>query len=42
MKDSREVYKYSDGGYLEDQDFWRFGGIHRDVLLYSTPNVRHP
>ncbi len=35
-----EVYKYSDGSYLEDQDFWRFGGIHRDVLLYSTPNVR--
>ena len=35
-----EVYKYSDGSYLEDQDFWRFGGIHRDVLLYHTPNVR--
>ena len=35
-----EVYKYSDGSYLEDQDFWRFGGIHRDVWLYSTPNVR--
>ena len=35
-----EVYKYCDGSYLEDQDFWRFGGIHRDVLLYHTPNVR--
>ena len=35
-----EVYKYSDGSYLEDQDFWRFGGIHRDVTLYYTPNVR--
>ena len=35
-----EVYKYSDGSYLEDQDFWRFGGIHRDVLLYTTPDVR--
>ena len=34
------VYKYSDGSYLEDQDFWRFGGIHRDVLLYHTPDVR--
>ena len=33
-----EVYKYSDGSYLEDQDFWRFGGIHRDVLLYHTPD----
>ena len=35
-----EVYRYSDGSYLEDQDFWRFGGIHRDVLLYHTPDVR--
>ncbi len=35
-----EVLKYSDGSYLEDQDFWRFGGIHRDVLLYHTPNIR--
>ncbi|MBQ7421669.1 MAG: beta-galactosidase [Prevotella sp.] len=35
-----EVYKYSDASYLEDQDFWRFGGIHRDVVLYHTPDVR--
>lgn len=35
-----KVFKYSDGSYLEDQDFWRFGGIHRDVLLYHTPDVR--
>ena len=35
-----EVYKYSDASYLEDMDFWRFGGIHRDVLLYHTPDVR--
>ena len=34
-----EVYKYSDGSYLEDQDFWRFGGIHRDVALIYTPRV---
>ena len=34
-----EVYKYSDGSYLEDQDFWRFGGIQRDVTLYHTPNI---
>ena len=32
--------KYCDGSYLEDQDFWRFGGIHRDVLLYHTPDIR--
>ncbi len=35
-----EVYKYSDGSYLEDQDYWRFGGIHRDVTLIHTPDVR--
>ena len=35
-----EVYKYSDGSYLEDQDMWRFGGIHRSVFLYTTENIR--
>lgn len=35
-----EVYKYSDGAYLEDQDFWRFGGIHRSITLYNVPSVR--
>lgn len=35
-----EVYRYSDGSYLEDQDFWRFGGIHRDVTLFHTPAIR--
>lgn len=35
-----EVYRYSDGSYLEDQDMWRFGGIHREVFLYSTGDVR--
>ncbi len=35
-----EVYRYSDGSYLEDQDFWRFGGIHRDVTLFHTGDVR--
>ncbi|MFT3781366.1 MAG: hypothetical protein QM790_05060 [Nibricoccus sp.] len=35
-----EVYRFSDGSYLEDQDMWRFGGIHRDVWLYSTAAVR--
>lgn len=35
-----EVYRYSDGSYLEDQDFWRFGGIHRSVRLIHTPDVR--
>jgi beta-galactosidase len=36
---SVEVYRWSDGSYLEDQDMWRFSGIFRDVYLYSTPKV---
>ncbi len=35
-----EVYKFCDGSYLEDQDMWRFGGIQRDVWLYSTAAAR--
>ena len=34
-----EVYRYSDGSYLEDQDFWRFGGIHRSIHLIHTPDI---
>lgn len=30
-----QVYRYSDGSYLEDQDFWRLSGIFRDVYLYA-------
>lgn len=36
---SLEVYRYSDGSYLEDQDFWRFGGIHRSIHLIHTPDI---
>jgi beta-galactosidase len=32
-----EVYRWSDGSYLEDQDFWRLSGIFRDVYLWATP-----
>lgn len=35
-----EVYKYSDGSYLEDQDMWRLGGIQRNVTLFHTPDLR--
>ncbi len=35
-----EAYRWSDGSYLEDQDFWRLSGIDRNVYLYSTENVR--
>lgn len=33
------VYKYSDGYYLEGQDYWRLAGIFGDVWLYSVPDV---
>lgn len=35
-----EVYRWSDGSYLEDQDFWRLSGIDRDVYIYSTADTR--
>lgn len=31
-----QVYRWSDGSYLECQDMFRFSGIERDVYLYST------
>ncbi len=34
-----EVYRWSDGSYLEDQDMWRLSGIYRDVYLFSTPKL---
>ena len=34
-----EVYKWSDGSYIEDQDMFRFGGIHRDVYLMARPKA---
>jgi beta-galactosidase len=34
-----QVYRWSDGTYLEDQDMWYLSGIHRDVYLFSTPTV---
>ena len=33
------VYRWSDGSYLEDQDFWRLSGIYRSVFLWSAPTV---
>jgi len=35
-----EVYRWSDGAYLEDQDFWRLSGIFRDVYLWKSESVR--
>ncbi|MBQ0149897.1 MAG: DUF4981 domain-containing protein [Bacteroidales bacterium] len=34
-----EVYRWSDGSYLEDQDMFRFSGIYRDVTLIAMPQV---
>ncbi len=34
-----EVYRYSAGSYLEDQDMWRLSGIYRNVTLWSAPPV---
>ena len=34
-----EVIRWSDGSYLEDQDFWRLSGIFRDVALVARPRV---
>ncbi|XP_039016555.1 beta-galactosidase-like isoform X2 [Hibiscus syriacus] len=36
---SVQVFRWSDGSYLEDQDHWWLSGIHRDVLLLSKPQV---
>ncbi len=35
-----QVFNWSSGSYLEDQDCWRLSGIYRDVYLFATPNVR--
>ena len=35
-----EVYRWNDGSYLENQDFWRLAGIEREVYLVAEPNVR--
>ena len=32
-----QVFRFSSASYLEDQDFWRFSGIFREVYLYAKP-----
>ncbi len=34
-----QVFRWSDGSYLEDQDGWRMSGVFRDVYLISKPKV---
>mgnify|MGYP000011070786 FL=1 len=35
-----QIYRWCDGTYLEDQDFWRLSGIGRNVYLYARPQQR--
>ena len=35
-----QVFRWTDGSYLECQDFWRISGIERDVFIYAQPKVR--
>ena len=35
-----QVMRWCDGSYLEDQDFWRFTGIAREVYMYARPQSR--
>ena len=34
-----QVFKWSDGSYLECQDFWRLSGIERDVVIEARPQI---
>ena len=34
-----QVFRWSDGSYLEDQDMWRLSGIHREVMLLAQPKI---
>ena len=34
-----QVFRWSDGSYLEDQDGWRFSGIMRDVYIHHAPQT---
>ncbi|WP_082466141.1 glycoside hydrolase family 2 TIM barrel-domain containing protein [Sphingomonas sp. Leaf38] len=37
---SIQIHRWSDGSYLEDQDFWRVSGIERSVYLIAAPKAR--
>lgn len=34
-----QVFQYTNASWMEDQDFFRFSGIFRDVFLYAAPEV---
>lgn len=35
-----QIFRWTDGSYLECQDFWRISGIERSIFIYSQPKVR--
>lgn len=35
-----KVFRFSDASYLEDQDYWKYSGIERNVFVYARPSVR--
>lgn len=35
-----QIFRWTDGSYLECQDFWRMSGIERSVYLYAQPKIR--
>ncbi len=36
---SVQVFQFTDGSYIEDQDFWRLSGIQRDVYVFARPKI---
>lgn len=35
-----QIFRWTDGSYLECQDFWRISGIERSVYIYAQPKLR--
>ncbi len=35
-----QIYRWTDGSYLECQDFWRLSGIERSITVYAQPKIR--
>ena len=35
-----QVFRFSDGSYLEDQDYWKYSGIERSVYVFARPKSR--
>lgn len=35
-----QIFRWTDGSYLECQDFWRISGIERSIFIYAQPKIR--